>query len=307
MFMDKRAILVAVSITMLIVCALCLFIFFSGKPTDEPTPTPTSTATVTPTPTATLTNTPAPSQSSEPSPSPTPTPPNSNTIVYNYTIVQSYPHDSTAFTEGLLVESDGVILESTGAHSTQSTLRRVALSNGSILQQKNISTYFAEGIALVNDRIIQLTWNDHVILVYNQTSFELLNQYSLSTQGWGLTFNGTHLVLSDGTSDLYFLNPDTLQVVGQVGVHEGKVLVDNLNELEYINGDIYANIWQTNRIAIIDPLTGSIKAYIDLTGLFSSTNIEAVPNGIAYNSHTGQLFVTGKFWPNMYEITLIQK
>ena len=167
--------------------------------------------------------------------------------------------------------------------------------------------YFGEGIAVVGDKIVQLTWQNYIGFVYDKATFDLLGQFNLTTEGWGLTYNGTHLILSDGTSKLYFLDPNTYQTVGSVNVHDGSMPIANLNELEYINGDVYANIWEDQKIAIINPQTGQVKAYIDLTGLYQTNDPNAVLNGIAYNQQTGQLYVTGKYWPNLYEIQLVPK
>jgi glutaminyl-peptide cyclotransferase len=165
---------------------------------------------------------------------------------------------------------------------------------------------FGEGIAFVNNTIIQLTWQSHIGFIYDKTTFALLGNFTYPTEGWGLTFDGEQLIMSDGSDNLYFLNPTTFQRIGQIQVHDGNTTVVNINELEYINGDVYANIWQTNTIAIINPETGQVKAWIDLTGLpgENNSNPEAVLNGIAYDQKNGRLFVTGKDWPNLYQINL---
>jgi len=225
---------------------------------------------------------------------------------YTYTIVNTYPHDTNAFTEGL-VYSDGFLYESTGI-SGSSSLRRVDLNTGTVQQQVMLpSPYFGEGITIVGNKIIQLTWQSHLGFIYNKTTFALLGNFSYTTEGWGLTFDGTHLVMSDGTDSLYFLDPITFQQTGKVAVHDGNTTVVNINELEYINGDVYANIWQTNTIAIINPQTGQITGWIDLTGLPEEQNInpDAVLNGNAYDKTNNGLFVTGKDWPNLYQIKLV--
>jgi glutamine cyclotransferase len=165
---------------------------------------------------------------------------------------------------------------------------------------------FGEGIAIVNNTIIQLTWQSHIGFIYDKTTFALLGNFSYPTEGWGLTFDGTHLIMSDGSNNLYFLDPTTFQRTGQIQVHDGNTTVVNINELEYINGDVYANIWQTNTIAIINPETGQVKAWIDLTGLpcENTSNPGAVLNGIAYDQKNDRLFVTGKDWPSLYQINL---
>jgi glutamine cyclotransferase len=231
---------------------------------------------------------------------------NSAATHYTYTIVNTYPHDTNAFTEGL-VYSDGFLYESTGLNG-ESSLRRVNLTAGNILQEITLpSQYFGEGITIVNNTIIQLTWQSQIGFVYDKTTFALLQNFTYPTEGWGLTFDGKHLIMSDGTDNLYFLDPTTFQRTGQTQVHDGNTSIANINELEYINGDIYANIWLTNKIAIINPNTGQIKAWIDLTGLpaENNSNPNAVLNGIAYDQQNNRLFVTGKDWPNLYQIKLI--
>jgi glutaminyl-peptide cyclotransferase len=184
-------------------------------------------------------------------------------------------------------------------------LRRVRLSDGEVLQQINLpSSYFGEGIAVVDDKIVQLTWQNNIGFVYNKATFELVGNFSYATEGWGLTYEGTHLIMSDGSSSLYFLDSNTYQTVASINVHDNVGSVLNLNELEYINGTIYANIWHSQKIAQINPQTGQVEAYIDLSGIYSPTDTEAVLNGIAYNPQTNQLFVTGKYWANIYEITI---
>lgn len=225
---------------------------------------------------------------------------------YTYAIVNTYPHDTNAFTEGL-VYSDGFLYESTGLNGN-STLRRVDLTTGNVLQEYTLPTqYFGEGIAVVNNTIIQLTWQSNIGFIYNKTTFAVLGNFTYPTQGWGLTFDGKNLIMSDGTDHLYFLNPTTFQQTEQIQVHDGNTSVVNINSLDYINGEIYANIWLTNTIAIINPETGQVKAWINLTGLpdENNPNPEAVLNGIAYDQQNNRLFVTGKDWPNIYQIKLI--
>jgi len=221
-------------------------------------------------------------------------------------VVNTYPHDPNAFTEGL-VYSDGYLYESTGLNGF-SSLRRVDLTTGNILQEYNLSAdYFGEGITSVNNTIIQLTWDTNIGFIYDKTSFALLENFSFNTQGWGLTFDGKNLIMSDGTNNIYFLDPTTFERTGQIQVHDGNTPIININELEYINGDIYANIWHANTIAIINLQTGQVKAWIDLSGLPSENNPnpEAVLNGIAYDQTNNRLFVTGKDWPSLYEIKIV--
>jgi glutamine cyclotransferase len=225
---------------------------------------------------------------------------------YKYSIVNTFPHDPNAFTEGLLY-SGGFLYESTGLYG-QSSLRRVDLETGKVLQTYNLSSqYFGEGIALVGNEIIQLTWEEHTAFVYNITSFALLKEFNYSGEGWGLTYDGSRLIMSNGSSILTFLNPTTFQQVGQINVHDENGSVNNLNELEYVQGKVYANIWGQERIAIINIQTGQVENYVDLTGII---NINIIPfynvlNGIAYDAKSNKLFVTGKLWPSLFEIKLI--
>jgi len=230
---------------------------------------------------------------------------NSGTTYYSYIIVNTFPHDTSAFTEGL-VYSDGFLYESTGLNGA-SSLRCVDLATGNIVLKTVLSqAYFGEGIAIVDDRIIQLTWDSRIGFVYNKTSFILLDNFTYSTEGWGLTYDGKHLIMSDGSDTLFFLDKETFQQVKQIHVHEDNTSIVNLNELEYVNGEVYANIWRQQKIAIINPESGQVKAYIDLATLQgpTSSNSEAVLNGIAYDAEEERLFVTGKYWSNLYEIKL---
>jgi glutamine cyclotransferase len=167
--------------------------------------------------------------------------------------------------------------------------------------------YFVEGLTVINDSLVQLTWQNNIGFVYDKATFDVKSNFSYSTEGWGLTFDGNRLIQSDGSPNLYFLDPNTFQRIGQVSVHDGNTAVANLNELEYVNGDVYANIWLQQKIAIIDPASGAVKGYIDLSGLYQSNDPNAIPNGIAYDAQNNRLFVTGKYWPNLYEIRLSPK
>ncbi len=235
------------------------------------------------------------------------TPGNSDAIpVYSYNIVNTYPHDPDAFTQGLVLD-DGVLYEGTGLHG-QSSLRRVELETGDILQIRELSDqFFGEGIAIYGDRIIQLTWQSNIGFVYDKDSFELLQEFTYSTEGWGITHDGTRLIMSDGTSTLHFLDPDTFEEIGQVEVFDDNGPVTRLNELEYVKGEIYANVWQTDRIARIAPDTGRVVGWANLEGLLSAEDRSEpvdVLNGIAYDAQTDRLFVTGKLWPKLFEIEL---
>ena len=224
-------------------------------------------------------------------------------VNYTYSVVKTYPHDTSAFTEGL-VYSNGSLYESTGEYG-ESSLRRVDLETGRVLQEYNLSSDdFGEGLTAVDGALIQLTWANDVGFVYDKNTFAIQRNFSYSDQGWGLTYDGTSLIMSDGSSTLTYLNPQTFEATRQVTVKDGNQSIVNINELEYINGDVYANIWMTNRIAIINPQSGQVKGWIDLSGIYQPTSYDSVLNGIAYDQQTGRLFVTGKNWPNLYEITI---
>lgn len=233
---------------------------------------------------------------------------NSNVIpIYTYKVINTYPHDRNAFTEGLVFE-DGVLYEGTGLHG-YSTLRRVKLETGEILQICELPPqFFGEGVTIYRDKIIQLTWQSHTGFVYDKYSFKLLQEFNYPDEGWGITHNGEHLIMSDGTETLHFLNPETFEEIGQIEVSADNIPVTRINELEYIQGEIYANIWQTERIARIDPLTGQVVGWIDLKGILSpedNSKTVDVLNGIAYDAKNDRLFVTGKFWPKLFEIELM--
>jgi glutaminyl-peptide cyclotransferase len=202
------------------------------------------------------------------------------------------------------VYSNGSLYESTGEYG-ESSLRRVDLQSGKVLQEYNLSSDdFGEGLTAVDGALIQLTWANNVGFVYDENTFTVQRNFSYSDQGWGLTYDGTSLIMSDGSSALTYLNPQTFEDTRQVTVKDGNQSIVNINELEYINGDVYANIWMTNKIAIINPQTGQVKGWIDLSGIYQPTGYDSVLNGIAYDQRTSRLFVTGKNWPNLYEITI---
>jgi glutamine cyclotransferase len=226
-------------------------------------------------------------------------------VHYIYNIVNVYPHDAAAFTQGLVFE-DGILYEGTGLYG-QSTLRRVELETGTVKQVYDLpDQFFGEGITFFGDKIIQLTWLSGKGFVYDRNSFELLQEFEYTTEGWGITHNGSALIMSDGTATLYFLDPETFQTIGQIEVHDEEP-VALLNELEYIHGSVYANIWKEDKIAIIDPQTGQVMGWIDLTGINDSENQNtgSVLNGIAYDQNGDRLFVTGKRWSKLYEIELV--
>lgn len=225
---------------------------------------------------------------------------------YSYSIINEFPHDTNAFTQGLVIEN-GVLFEGTGL-SGQSALRRVDLETGEVLQLYALSNeFFGEGITVFGDKIIQLTWSTRIGFVYDKNSFELIRNFTYPTEGWGITHNSTHLIVSDGTANLYFLDPENFGRVGQISVNDAGSPITRLNELEYIKGEIYANIWYQQKIAIINPQTGNVRAWIDLTGIGATENTSGgrVLNGIAYDANDDRLFVTGKMWSKLYEIQLI--
>ena len=223
---------------------------------------------------------------------------------YGYQIVNIWPHDSNAFTQGLILV-DGKLLESTGQEG-RSSLRSVELETGKILKKVAVpEPYFAEGIAALNGKVYQLTWQHQIGFIYDSQTFEKVGQFNYNGEGWGLTTDGKSLILSDGSNRLRFIDPSNFQVTKTITVLDGKTPVNQLNELEFVQGEIYANIWHNDKIAIIDPQTGHVNSWLDLTGLISKEEVqdpEAVLNGIAYDQANNKLFVTGKLWPSLFEI-----
>ena len=227
--------------------------------------------------------------------------------IYGYRVVNTYPHDPAAFTQGLVFDA-GTLYEGTGLNG-QSSVRRVDLASGQVLQSQALAPeYFGEGITVWGDQLFQLTWQARVGFVYDKTTFRLIKQFTYPTEGWGLTQDGARLIMSDGTAHLYFLDPDTLTETRRITVTDQGVPVVRLNELEYIRGEIFANIWQTDRIARIAPDTGRVVGWVDLSGLLGAADRAQrvdVLNGIAYDAEQDRLVVTGKLWPRLFEITLI--
>jgi len=220
-----------------------------------------------------------------------------------YKIVQTYPHDPHAYTQGL-VYADGFLYEGTGQYN-ESSLRKVELSTGKVVQRVDLpGAYFGEGIVLWKDKIIQLTWQSRIGFVYDRATFKQLRTFTYSREGWGITHDGKRLIMSDGSSSLFFWDPETLKETGKLDVSDKGSPVTNLNELEYIHGEIYANVYQTDRIARISPKTGAVLGWIDLTGLLTpgEKSRADVLNGIAYDAKSNRLFVTGKWWPKLFEI-----
>jgi len=225
---------------------------------------------------------------------------------YGYHVVNRFPHDTDAFTQGLVLHED-VLYEGTGRRG-ESSLRRVDLETGAVLQRHDLASHlFGEGITVFGDRIIQLTFTSEIGFVYDLESFADEGQFSYDTQGWGITHDGTRLIMSDGTPNLYFMDPESFEVESQVVVFDdGEPIVD-LNELEYVEGYVLANVWRTDRIAVIDPAEGEVVSWIDLDGLLTAGERAAadVLNGIAFDPETNHLYVTGKLWPHLFEIVLV--
>ena len=220
-------------------------------------------------------------------------------------VVNTYPHDPEAFTQGLVV-LNGELYEGTGRNG-QSSLRRVALETGEVLQRRNLGAlYFGEGITIMNDRVYQLTWQSQLGFVYDRASFDLQKTFFLPGEGWGITHDGTHLIVSDGTAQLRFLDPDTQQEVKRITVTEDGMPLSRLNELEYGAGEVWANVWYTDFIVKIDPATGRITGKLDLAGLHSTRGADDVLNGIAWDAAAERLFVTGKLWSALYEIEVVE-
>ena len=235
--------------------------------------------------------------------------PTSNLLLYGYQIVHVYPHDPKAFTQGLQYV-DGVLYEGTGQHG-QSSIRRVKLETGEVLQKRDLpAEHFGEGITVWKNDLFELTWQTHVAFVYDRTTFQPKKQFSYPGEGWGLTHDGTNLIMSDGTSELRVLDPVTFVEKRRIKVTAaGDMPLNNLNELEFVKGEILANVWMTDYVARIAPATGKVTGYIDLRGLLSPSeraNTDVL-NGIAYDASHDRLFVTGKWWPKLFEIKLVRK
>lgn len=231
--------------------------------------------------------------------------------VYGFIVKHTFPHDAAAFTQGLFFR-DGHLYESTGLQG-RSTLRKVDLATGKVVQKKELaSEFFGEGSAAVGQEIIGLTWTSHVGFVYDIKTFQLKRRFNYSGEGWGLASDGDKLYMSDGTPAIRVLDAATLQEVRRIQVNaEGKP-IPNLNELEVVDGELYANVWGTDVIARIDPASGNVVGWIDLTGLLPASergtdSVDAVLNGIAYDAKRKRLFVTGKLWPKLFEIELVRR
>lgn len=229
--------------------------------------------------------------------------------VYGYKVIHRYPHDHTAFIQGFIY-LDGVFYESTGLNG-RSSLRKVKVETGQVLQKIDIpQQYFAEGLTDWKNELIQLTWKAELGFVYDRATFKQLRTFVYGGEGWGLTHDGARLIESDGSSVLRFFDPETLRETGTLAVTDSNQAVDQLNELEYIKGEIWANIWRTDRIVVIDPKTGHVNRWIDLRGLLSDADRQDevdVLNGIAYDAVHDRVFVTGKLWPKVFEIRVFKQ
>ncbi|SFS71574.1 glutaminyl-peptide cyclotransferase [Lutibacter maritimus] len=235
--------------------------------------------------------------------------------IFTYKIINTYPHDKNAYTQGLEYYN-GFLYEGTGRKGT-SSIRKVELTTGKVLQKEDLdATYFGEGITLFNNKIYQLTWQDGVGFIYDLETFKKEKEfkYTKSREGWGLTHNGEKLIKSDGTERIWFLNPETLLEESYIEAYTNQQKVEKLNELEYVNGKIYANIWQKNSILIVDPTSGKVLGVADLNGLKDEVlktqqleDQDEVLNGIAYDKENDRLFVTGKNWGKLFEIELMKK
>lgn len=225
-----------------------------------------------------------------------------------YSIVNVFPHDTAYFTQGLIWHNN-TLYEGTGLYA-QSHLMKMDLQTGKALQKLSLDPkFFGEGITILNNKIYQLTWEEKKAFVYDLATFKKIGEFNWPMEGWGLTHNGSQLIISTGNSNLYFVNPETFAIERTLGVYDNNGYLANLNELEYVDGKVYANVWNDDRIVRIDPQTGLVEARIDLTGILLKTNQpiygnKDVLNGIAYNPDTKSFYVTGKKWPALYEIKI---
>jgi len=229
---------------------------------------------------------------------------------YTYQIVHTYPHDRGSYTQGLLYAGDGILYEGTGMYD-ESKIRKVKLETGEVLQNRDVpGQYFGEGIVIWKDRLLELTWKSEKGFIYDLATFNPKGEFPYPGEGWGLTTDGKRIIMSDGTSELRFWDPETLKETGRITVKEDGRPLDQLNELEWIKGEIYANVYQTDRIARIDPATGRVVGWIDCRGLLTPADRNDqtdVLNGIAYDAKQDRLFVTGKRWPKLFEIKLLPR
>jgi len=232
---------------------------------------------------------------------------NQNLTKYTYQVVALYPHDSRAFTQGLIFH-EGFLYESTGLYG-ESSLRKIDLRTGKVLLENKIDEiHFAEGLTLFNNLLIQLTWKSHLGFLYEVDTFEYIGSFEFPYEGWGITHDNQNLIISDGSDTLHFLDPKNFLVTKEIQVHLNGLMINQLNELEFINGKIYSNVWHTNLILIINPDDGEVIGWINLTGLEKQSDLSKnVLNGIAFDQTNNHLFITGKNWPHLYEILLIEE
>ncbi len=226
-----------------------------------------------------------------------------------YQVVSSRPHDGDAYTQGFQI-SDGRLFESTGQYG-ESSLRELETASGKILRKRPLAKQvFGEGLTLLQKELWVLTWKENTAYVFEPETFKLIRSHTYKGEGWGLTSDGTQLIMSDGSSDLKFINPKDFSIQKTLVVKDGDTPVKNLNELEWINGEIFANVYMTDRIARISPADGQVTGWLNLAGLrnqLTKPNRAEVLNGIAYDKSSGHLLVTGKYWPQMFEIKLGEK
>ena len=235
--------------------------------------------------------------------------PQTRPVQYGYSVVKEYPHDRNAFTQGLEFR-DGFLYEGTGQVG-RSALRRVELTTGRVLQEYQVPPpFFGEGITVVNQQIVQLTWQHQTGFLYDKASFRVLRSFQYPGEGWGIANDGKQIFMTDGTAQIRVWDPASLKETRRITVKDGAQPIPSLNEIESVKGEIFANIWHSDRIARISPADGRVVGWIDLTGLLPAAerrNPEAVLNGIAYDAATDRLFVTGKLWPKLFEIRIVPK
>jgi|LSQX01.3.fsa_nt_gb glutamine cyclotransferase len=232
---------------------------------------------------------------------------NQSLTKYTYQVIATYPHDPQAFTQGLIFH-EGFLYESTGLYG-ESSLRKIDLRTGKVLLENKIDEiHFAEGLTLFNNLLIQLTWKSHLGFLYEVDTFEYIGSFDFPYEGWGITHDNKNLIISDGSDTLHFLDPKNFLVTKEIQVHLNGLMINQLNELEFINGKIYSNVWHTNLILIINPDDGEVIGWINLTGLEKQSDLSKnVLNGIAFDQTNNHLFITGKNWPHLYEILLIEE
>jgi len=229
--------------------------------------------------------------------------------LYNCKLINTYPHDKTSYTQGLFYD-DGVMYEGTGQYK-ESKLRKLSFETGEVISELSLEAkYFGEGITAYKDKIIQLTWRSNTGFVYDKKSFKLINTLKYPTQGWGITTDGKKLIMSDGSQTIHFLDPEYFNEIGKIEVYDNRGLIDSLNELEYINGLVYANIYITEEIIAFDPANGKVLKRIDCSQIVPAgykNEHDNVLNGIAYDKENDRYFITGKRWPNLFEVQFVKK